>query len=256
MSEKKANWLPTRSFVRTAAITLGCCFWWMFCFELLIARGHGQSVSDALRTALRFQDGHFWWGVIMSAWLCVTLFFIPGNTRHASFQEWKESRLGGRWAGTMYLSLIGIGACVALMFWYFTSRYNLHEVMTATGFEWQRDYIGDVNNGGVGQLLWWLAGITLPVIGAIFWFWRRNPEHEAYIAQSTGDEAGLNDEREQLVKGKAATSTLYALAVPAILGGMLYETLFLGTYPVFTLCSGGIGLIIWSVSYKYWNRKL
>jgi hypothetical protein len=70
------------------------------------------------------------------------------------------------------------------------------------------------------------------------------------------DESRINDGRAQLVRGKAAETTLNVFALPLIVGGLVYETLVLGVWPILTgslivILIGALG-----ISTSYWNRRL
>ena len=110
---------------------------------------------------------------------------------------------------------------------------------------------------GQWQDLDWIAAVLFVIFGTVLvGHVLHRPDAERLYVLGTGDESRVNDERTQAVRGKAAQSTLNVFAGFLVLGGMLYETLVLGTWPILT-GSAVIALIcILGIATSYWNRRL
>ena len=87
-------------------------------------------------------------------------------------------------------------------------------------------------------------------------YWVQRPSSERLYALGTGDTSRIHDERLQQVLGKAANTTLCIFAGVLILGGLVYETLVLGVWPILTAAEFVTLLVIWTIATSYWNRRL
>ncbi len=95
-----------------------------------------------------------------------------------------------------------------------------------------------------------LAGLVM-----ILACWRTTPSPERAYAIETGDNSRLKDERYRLVEGQAANTTLSVFLMALLFGGVLYETLVTGQWPVRTLVEIALICVILAGSILYWNRR-
>jgi hypothetical protein len=107
---------------------------------------------------------------------------------------------------------------------------------------------------GLNALVYLGCAITL-LLGTV-WQWVSHPTPERLHALATGDTSRINDERMQMLRGTVAYHTLCISLGVLIPGGMIYEMIFLGIWPIHTLIlvvvTGSTLLCAW----WYWNRKL
>ena len=87
-------------------------------------------------------------------------------------------------------------------------------------------------------------------------FYLRKPTPEYLHALGTGDLSRLQDERAQRVGGAAAAVTLSIVVPILFLGGVLYEVLVRGEWPIRTGVELVIVLLVWSLAGWHWNRAL
>ena len=205
-----------------------------FCLSVLLARQGGASVGEALRRALSFRElAHWGWlpVVALALGLSVYLLFIRGGAEGGGTApgavQWRRLRL---------VSVIG-----ALPLLLFVAAYLA--------------YLLTVGEGGEGWEWIALLPLGLVVAGSLL-FWLRKPTPEYLHALETGDRSRLEDERAQRVGGAAAATTLSVFWPMLLFGGVLYEVLFRGEWPIRTGLEVGIILLIWGLASWRWNRAL
>lgn len=103
----------------------------------------------------------------------------------------------------------------------------------------------------------WIAfasmfGLALVLVG--YWLWRPTPDRLYVLA--TGDRSRVDDERAREVAGRSAFTTIRIFLVAILLGGVSYEVVVKGVWPVRSFVEFGVLLALWSLSECYWNRKL
>jgi hypothetical protein len=110
---------------------------------------------------------------------------------------------------------------------------------------------------GQWQDLDWIAAVLFVIFSTVLvGQLLHRPSPERLYVLGTDDDSRVNDERAQAVKGKAAETTLGIFTGILILGGILFETLVLGSWPILTgsLVVVLVGTLM--VATSYWNRRL
>ena len=231
------NDLRSRSHRRAVAIVVICALselYGLFCLRVLLARLGGASMGEALRAALSFRAPADWPYVVVAASAVVgSVFFLfirrgaGGHGTAPGAVQWRRLRFAGV-----------TGALLALVYVAVHSVYFLMGGDGVEGWEWMC-----------------LLPIGLLAAGALL-FYRRQPTPEYLHALETGDLSRVQDERAQRVGGAAAAITL-SVALPILFfGGMLYEVLVRGEWPIRTGVELVIVLLVWSLAGWHWNRAL
>lgn len=103
----------------------------------------------------------------------------------------------------------------------------------------------------------WPAVVMLFILGALLvWYWMSPPpKREQLYALGTGDTSRVNDEREQMLTGKAAFTTFMIVIIVIGFGGSLYELFITGNTPWRANIAVGMIFMIYKVSRWYWARK-
>lgn len=99
-------------------------------------------------------------------------------------------------------------------------------------------------------LLW--AGYAFFVIYRFF----MKPDKDMIKAYETGDESRFNDERQQLIGGKSAVSTLYALIAIIFFAGFLFDILVTRIWPLRSLTEIILIVVIWYVNSRRWSKVI
>ena len=86
--------------------------------------------------------------------------------------------------------------------------------------------------------------------------WIVRPSTEDLYALGTGDGSRVKDERWQQVTGRAANLTIVIFMFVLLIGGSLYETMVLRTWPVLTGAMFLILVLILAITNAYWSRRL
>ena len=203
----------------------------LFCLRVLLARLGGASMSEALRAEFPFRRPTDWIFVAVAAlaFSACFLFIRRGAGGHGTAPgavQWRRLRL-----------VAVIGALLALA---------SVALFLAAGLA----------GGGIEGWEWMcLLPLGLFAAGALL-FYLRKPTPEYLHALETGDHSRLQDERAQRVGGAAAAITL-SIFVPVLLfGGILYEVLVRGEWPIRTGVELCIILLIWGLAGRHWNRAL
>ena len=190
-------------------------------------------MGEALRAALSLRTAGDWVYVVMAASALVGsvgfLFIRRGAGRHGTAPGavvWRRLRL---------VSVIGALLAVVAV-----------ALFLAAGLA----------GGGIEGWEWIpLLLIGLMAAGALL-FYLRKPTPEYLHALGTGDLSRLQDERAQRVGGAAAAVTLSIVVPILFLGGVLYEVLVRGEWPIRTGVELVIVLLVWSLAGWHWNRAL
>jgi len=232
------NDVRSRSRRRWIAIVVVIVLTWLyglFCLRVLLARLGGASMREALRAALPFHEHADWIFVVVAALALTTyvwfVFIRRGAGGHGTAPGaviWRRMRLGGV-IGALLLALASAAA-----------------------------YLASILAGGGGTEGWgWIALLLLALFAAgALLFWLRKPTPEYLHALETGDVSRVQDERAQRVGGAAAVITLNISLLILLFGGVLYEVLFRGEWPIRTGVELVIILLVWSLASWHWNRAL
>ena len=204
----------------------------IFCLRVLLARLGGASMSEALRAEFPFRRPTDWVFVAVAALaFSACLLFIrrsaDGHGTAPGAVIWRRLRRVSVVCALIMLAYVAVGSVYFLM-------------------------------GGDGVEGWeWIPLLLLGLFaaGALLLYWRK-PTPEYLHALETGDLSRVQDERAQRVGGAAAAITL-SVALPILFfGGMLYEVLVRGEWPIRTGLEVGIILLMWSLASWHWNRTL
>jgi pimeloyl-ACP methyl ester carboxylesterase len=222
---------------RNVLIMLACaCFFtvvWMYALQALFARQEGLGVGPAAARALHDLARKLPPVLVgYSIGLVVVLVFLcrkpdgAGTPAEAGRMVWKRLR-----------SFVALSVAPFLLIAAAMMIYHL-----ATD-QWQ-------------DLDWILALLFVIFSTVLVGHLLHRPGPERLYVLGTGDASRVNDERAQAVRGKASETTLGIFAGVLVLGGTLYETLVLGSWPILT-GSAVIALIcILGIATSYWNRRL
>jgi hypothetical protein len=203
----------------------------IFCLRVLLARLGGASMSEALRAEFPFRRPTDWVFVAVAAlaFSACFLFIRRGAGGHGTAPGaviWRRLRL-----------VAVIGALLALV---------SVALFLAAGLA----------GGGIEGWEWIpLLLLGLFAAGALLLYWRK-PTPEYLHALETGDHSRLQDERAQRVGGAAAAITLSIFVPILFFGGVLYEVLVRGEWPIRTGVEVGVILLVWSLASWHWNRAL
>jgi len=203
----------------------------LFCLRVLLARLGGASMGEALRAVLSLRTPSDWAYVLVAASALVGsvgfLFIRRGAGGHGTAPGaviWRRLRR---------VSVIGALLALASAAAYLASGRGGTE-----GWEWM-----------------YLLLLVLFVANALL-FRLRKPTPEYLHALETGDLSRVQDERAQRVGGAAAAITLNVFVPILFFGGVLYEVLVRGEWPIRTGLEVGIILLMWSLASWHWNRAL
>ena len=104
---------------------------------------------------------------------------------------------------------------------------------------------------------WPVVGVLCMMVASLVWYWvSPPPKRERLYALGTGDTSRVNDEREQMLTGKAAFTTLMIVIIVIGFGGSLYEAFITGNIPWRANIAVGMIFLIYKVSRWYWARKI
>lgn len=234
MSNSRAS-----SRTRNVLIMLACaCTFsivWMFALQALLARQEGLSVVAAAAKALHSLSRQLPPLLVgYAVGLALVLVFLCRKPEGAGTGTPVET---GRIAWQRLRSFVALSFAPFLLV---AAGMMIYHLVTD---QWQ-------------DLDWILALLFLIFSTVLVGHLLHRPSPERLYVLGTGDDSRVNDERAQMVRGKAAESTLGISAGVLVLGGMLYETLVLGTWPILTgslivILIGALG-----ISTSYWNRRL
>ncbi|MCJ7752550.1 MAG: hypothetical protein MUQ65_15915 [Armatimonadetes bacterium] len=206
----------------------------IFCLRVLLARLGGASMSEALRAEFPFRRPTDWVFVVVAASALVgsvySVFIRRGADGHGTAPGaviWRRQRL--------------LPVIVALLALVCAAAYLASMLAGGGGTE------------GLGWMYFLLPGLL--VAGALLLYVRK-PTPEYLHALETGDHSRLQDERAQRVGGAAAAITLSIFVPILFFGGVLYEVLFRGEWPIRTGLEVVIILLVWSLASWHWNRAL
>lgn len=206
------------------------------CLRVLLARQEGLSTGAAVRTVLSFRElAH--WGVVpvVVMALAVLLYVLiirrvtagPGTAAAPGAVQWRRLRL---------VVTIGVFPFVA-----FVAARLLYLLVTG---------------GAVEESDWIAIGLGVFFGALVAGYWIIKPAPEYLYALETGDRSRMDDERAERVRGRSAVTTLSIFAVALFLGGVLYEVLVQGAWPIRSSSELGLILLIWGLASRYWNRAL
>jgi hypothetical protein len=227
----------TSSRVRSKLIAvLGVCVTvivYMFAFEVLDARQEGMGVAAAVHSVLPHLPRML--PPILPACAVGVLFALlsfgrqpagAGSPIEAGRVVWRRLRF---WTTVVMASLLLMAAGVMFH---------------------------DRAKGQWGALGWVFAVMFVIFTAQLIAQWVKRPSSERLYTLGTGDSSRLNDERSQQVRGKVANTTLTIFTIVLLMGGVVYETVVLGTEPVLTGAELLVLGLIWTIATIYWNRRL
>lgn len=227
----------SRSRRRWIAVIVTIVLTWLymlFCLRILLARLGGASMGEALRAALPFHRPADWVFVLVAALTLTTWVWFVFIRRGAGGHGTAPGAV--IWRRLRRVSVIG-----ALIMLAYVAVHSVYFLMGGDGVEgWE-----------------WMCLLPLGLFAAgALLFYRRKPSPEYLHALETGDLSRVQDERAQRAGGAAAVITLNVSLPILLFGGMLYEVLFRGEWPIRTGLEVVIILLIWSLASWHWNRTL
>lgn len=206
----------------------------LFCLRILLARLGGASMGEALRAALPFQGPADW------AFLVVAASAVVGSVGFLFVR---------RGAG-------GHGTAPGAVIWRRLRRVSV--ICALLALVSVALFLAAGLAGGVIEGWEWIPLLLIGLVAAAWalLFYLRKPTPEYLHALGTGDLSRVQDERAQRAGGAAAVITLNISLLILLFGGMLYEVLVRGEWPIRTGVEVGIILLVWSVAGWHWNRAL
>jgi len=207
----------------------------LFCWRVLLARLGGASMGEALRAALSFRAPADW------AWLVMAASALLGGAGYFLFIRRGAGGQGTVPGAVIWRRMRRVGVICALVMLAYVAAQFAYFLAGGEGVE-----------GGEWKVL---LPMGLFAAGALL-FYRRKPSPEYLYALETGDGSRLQDERAQRVGGAAAALTLSVSLPILFFGGVLYEVLVRGEWPIRTYLELGVILLIWGLAGRHWNRVL
>ena len=230
------NEVRSRSHRRAIAIVVICVLGSLFspfCLMVLFARQEGASMGEALRTALSFRElAHWGWlGMAASA---------GGLSGYFLFIRQGAGGQGTAPGAVIWRRMRRVSVICALL------AFVSVALFLAAGLA----------GGGIGGWEWMPLLVLGLFAGGALLLYLRKPSPEYLHALETGDRSRLEDERAQRVGGAAAAITLSVFVPMLLFGGVLYEVLVRGEWPIRTGLEVGVILVVWSLASWHWNRAL
>ncbi|GEM_PF-1928118 len=206
----------------------------LFCLRVLLARRGGASIGEALRAALPFYGPADWVFVVVAASAAV-------GSVYAVFIRRGAGGDGTAPGAVIWRRLRRVSVICALIILAYVAVHSVYFLMGGDGVEgWE-----------------WMCLLPLGLFAAgALLSYRKKPTPEYLYALETGDLSRLHDERAQRVGGAAAAITLNVFLPILLFGGVLYEVLFRGEWPIRTGLEVGVILLIWGLAGRHWTRTL
>jgi hypothetical protein len=227
----------TRRLVAALIMLLIVC-WIGFCAIVQMARAAGKSIAEAVTAAYSFQSPWAWVTMGIGLLLVILILTSRGSRRSVPSREEQQHDFN-RWKRDIYPAFKPFIPIVVISYALFTLIAFIMAITSAISGHLDRNAV-------------MFVGLSAFGLAQYYRYWLvYNSVTDTYRVMR-----GNMDEREQEVSALATRTTLALLGFIGFLGGTLYETLFLGTFPFLTVCAIGTGFFIWTTSYWYWNRKL
>ena len=215
-----------RGYVIVMLIALVSMSFGALALDLLLDRQQGLGIAEALANALSRLPGRVLPVLGMFIVVATVMVGILVSKR-SSVPRWQRLRL-----------LMIIGSLPAIL----VTLVRLIYLLVVRSARWE-------SSDGM------LAAVALVGLVMILAYWRTPPSPERVYALETGDSSRLRDERYRLVQGQAANTTLSVFFLVLLCGGLLYEILVTGQWPVRTLVEVALICVILAGSTLYWNRR-
>ena len=204
---------------------------------ILLARQEGLGIAAALRSALfASAEAHVALAMAIGGGLFGLLFYFLVFRSKATVSETATSVGAVRWRRLRLFVTIGMLPSVLLV-----AGRLLYLLVTGRALE---------------EFDWMAIGLAVFCAAVVATYWVVKPAPEYLYALGTGDHSRILDERAQQVRGGAAHATLNIVVPVLLFGGMLYESLIRGEWPIRSAVELGLILLVYGLASLHWNRKL